>query len=363
MHPDPAPHLASFQMLPQTVPADTLAAAQDTLTLVQRLRADTTLLRYSDPAQLRTLWDQFSAALLDPALWLGVLSALMHIGIILGLAALAVRLIVRVTGRWTRHFEALPPTHPSRQRAYTISNLVNSWGRYVIWPLAGIMALSAVGINVGALIATAGIAGLAIGFGAQTLVKDVISGIFLLFDDTIHVGDLVKIGDEAGIVEYIGIRIIKIRKFDGELLMVPAGELRLFGNRSIGFARVVVNVGLSYEQDVETVLPVMQRVADEWAADKKEILLQDRPEVQAIMDFADSSVNARIIVQVRPMEQFAAERDLRLLLKREFDKVGIEIPFPRRTVYIREDKNLPPRSIFDPDVLLEASNGDTAGSD
>ena len=306
-----------YRMLPsQTAPdttADTLAAA-DTLTLIERLRTDSTF-RITDPAGgLRSFADRLEAAILDPAVWLGLLGLAVRMILVLGLAYFAVRLIDRATAGWTKRFADLPAIHPRRQRAYTISHLISSSVRYVAWPIALIMVLSEIGIEVGALLATAGIAGLAIGFGAQTLVKDVISGIFLLFDDSIHVGDLVRIGTDAGTVEYIGVRLIKVRKFDGELMMVPAGELRIFGNKSIGFARVIVEVRLSYEQDVETVLPVMQRVADEWAAGRREILLEEGPQVQALTAFGDSFVTARVVVMVVPGEQFAAERELRILL-------------------------------------------------
>src|SRR5690606_1151904 len=177
------------------------------------------------------------------------------------------------------------------------------------------------------------------GFGAQTLVKDVISGLFLLFDDTIGVGDLITHGGEAGTVEYVGLRLIKVRKFDGELLMIPAGELRTFGNKSIGFARVIVPVGLSYEQNVDTVLEALEAVAAEWAAreEVRAILLEEAPQVQALLDLGDSAVTARIVVQVVPGEQFAAERELRRLIKPRFAERGIEIPLPRRTVYVRSE--------------------------
>jgi moderate conductance mechanosensitive channel len=298
---------------------------------------------------------------LDPELWMATIGAVLQVILILGLAVVTLKLIDKGTDRWTSRVKDLPLVHPRRQRAFTISNLVSSFGRYIIWPVAIIMILGALRVNVGPLIATAGIAGLAIGFGAQTLVRDVIGGIFLLFDDSIHVGDSIKIGSEMGVVEHIGVRLIKVRKFDGELLMVPAGELRIFGNRSIGFARVIVPVGLSYEQDIETVLPVMERVAKEWAATKTDILLEETPSIQAILEFGDSAVTARIVIRVKPGEQHASERELRLLLKREFDRLGIEIPFPRRTVYVREDKALPPRSIFDP--AEPSATDDLAGSD
>ena len=268
----------------------------------------------------------------------GILTTILQIVIVLVLAWLIIRTVDKGTRRWVKQFEALPAIHPRRQRALTTSSLLTSSVRYIVWPIALIMVLSELNIDVTAMIATAGIAGLAFGFGAQTFVKDVISGIFLLFDDTIHVGDMVKIGGEEGTVEFIGIRLIKVRKFNGEMLMVPAGELRIFGNLSIGYARVIVDVGLSYEQDLETILPVLERIAHTWAEAHREILLEEEPQVQAVTHFADSSINARIVVQVQPGEQFEAERALRRMLKQEFDRQGIEIPFPHRTVYMREEK-------------------------
>jgi small conductance mechanosensitive channel len=311
--------------------------------------ADTTQVAPTEPLTLGGLIEGLRASLLDPAVWTAFLGTLLQIALIAALALVVLRVLDSVVERWKASVEDLTPLDPRRQRVYTIGNLLTSAGRYVIWPIAAIMILSEMNINVGALVATAGIAGLAFGFGAQTLVKDVIAGIFLLFDDTIHVGDLVRIGTDAGTVEEIGVRLIRVRKFDGEMLMVPAGELRIFGNKSIEFARVIVPVGLSYEQDIDTVLPVMERVAREWMESVDgDILLEDEPAVQGLMDFGDSSVTARIVVKVRPGEQFAAERDLRMMLKKEFDDLGIEIPFPRRTVYTRTEPDLPPTAIDDP---------------
>lgn len=280
--------------------------------------------------------------------WWMLAASGLRIALILGLALVAIKVVDRITEQWQNRVEELPPLHPKRQRTYTLSSLFSSVVRYVAWPLAFIIVLSELNMDVGALLATAGIAGLAIGFGAQTLVRDVIGGIFLLFDDTIHTGDSVRIGNEIGTVEEINIRLIKVRKFDGELLMVPAGELRTFANRSIKFGRIVVPVNLSYEQDIDTILPVMKRIASEWAEEQNpEILLDDAPTVQAINEFGDSSVVARIVMRVKPGEQFQAERDLRLRLKREFDRLDIEIPFPRRTVYTRTESTVPPATISD----------------
>ena len=368
----PLPSSPQFVPRPRSVPPDTVAAdtlatdttgADTTLSFVDALRTDSTLFRLSDPANLSELADEMQSILLDPALWIGLLGILLHIVIISALAWVSIRTIDKVTQRSIRRYEELPPIHPRRQRALTISNLLKSSARYVIWPIAIIMILSELNVDVGALIATAGIAGLAIGFGAQTLVKDVISGIFLLFDDTIHVGDLVRIGTDMGTVEEIGLRLIRVRKFDGEVLMIPAGELRMFGNRSVGFVRAIVEIGLSYEQDLDSLLPIIQRIANEWAEERRDILLEENPQVQSVMSFGESSINVRVAVQMVPGEQWQAERDLRLMLKKEFDRLGIEIPFPRRTVYMRQDADRPSRQVQDDVPPPEEPTDGAEGSD
>jgi small conductance mechanosensitive channel len=283
----------------------------------------------------------------DTALWLALGAKVIEVLLILALALFVLGVVKRIMLRWRTSVDPLPAIDPRRQRAMTVSNLIMSAARYAVWTFAAIMVLAAIGLDIGPLLAGAGIAGLAIGFGAQTLVKDVISGVFILFDDILHVGDLITFNDVTGTVEGISLRLIKVRKFDGELVMIPAGELRTFGNKSVGFARVIVPVGLSYEQDLDEVLEALDRVAQEWAAiaENRERMLEEKPTVQAVTGLGDSSVTARIIVQVIPGEQFPAERDLLALIKRRFDEWGIEIPFPRRTIYVRQEDELPPRSV------------------
>jgi len=302
----------------------------------------------------------------NPQVWLqspslrALLLGAVRIVVILGLAALILALVRRGTDRWIARVQDLPPSDPKRQRAVTLGNLLQSIAGYAVWAIAAIMVLSEVGLDIGALLATAGIAGLAIGFGAQTLVKDVIGGVFLLFDDILHVGDLVTISGHTGTIEEIGVRLIKLRKFDGELVMIPAGEVRIFGNKSVQWARAVVPVGLSYGQDVDDILPIMEHVANEWVAEHQDIVLEESPQVQGLMDFGDSSVTARVVVRVKPGEQFAAERELRQRLKRAFDEKGVEIPFPQRTAHVIES-DAPPRS---PDTAADdATPSDASASD
>lgn len=271
--------------------------------------------------------------------WTGLGVTVLQAAVALALALVAISLVTRLKRRWVASVQNDPATDKHRQRVLTTADLLGSVARYAIWTVTLVTVLSIVGFDVRALLAGAGIAGLAIGFGAQTLVKDVISGFFLLFDDTLGSGDLIRIGSDVGTVEYVGLRLIKVRKFDGELLMVPAGELRTFGNKSVGFARAIVEVSLSYEQDAGAALDVLEDVAREWAATDhaQDVKVEEAPQVQAFLALGDSGVTARVIVQVRPGEQFGVERDLRRLIKARFDERGVEIPFPRRTVYVKSE--------------------------
>lgn len=279
-----------------------------------------------------------------PFTWRTLVAGALRVALTLGIAFVILQIVRRGVQQWISRVEDLSPSDPKRQRAFTLGNLLQSIAGYTVWAIAGIMILSEVGLDIGALLATAGVAGLAIGFGAQTLVKDVIGGIFLLFDDVIRVGDLVTISGHTGTIESIGVRLIQLRKFDGELVMIPAGEVRTFGNKSIDWARVVVPVGLSYEQDIDAILPIMEQVAQDWVDEHPDIVLEETPQVQGLMDFGDSSVTARVAVKVKPGEQYAGERDLRQRLKRTFDEQGVEIPFPQRTVHAISEDDGPPRT-------------------
>lgn len=299
-------------------------------------------------------------SLFSAAFWFGVAETVFGVVLTVVLALVVLSVIKRVKKRWVDKALAEPGLDHRRQRVLTVADLLGSVARYVVWAITVVTILSEIGVEIGPLLASAGIAGLAIGFGAQTLVKDVISGFFLLFDDTLGYGDLITFNGKTGTVEYVGLRLIKVRAFDGELMMIPAGEMRVFGNKSVGYARVIVNVGLSYEQDVSRALETLEAVAAEWAETDaaRAILVEETPQVQALTDLGDSAVTARIIVQVRPGEQFQAERDLRRLLKQRFDERGIEIPFPRRTVYVKSmDAPGTPAEGGTPDDVLGAAAG------
>lgn len=223
------------------------------------------------------------------------------------------------------------------RHAQTVLMVSRSLVRYVLFFVGLVMVLRVLGVDYGAILAGAGVAGLAIGFGAQTLVRDFLSGFFLLFEDVIGVGDIVTSGNVAGVVEYIGLRATHIRAFDGTLNVVPNGELTTIGNWNRGWMRAIVKVDLAYEQDAERGMAAARQVADQWFSENQEIALEP-PEVQGIIAFGESGVTVRVLAKVRPLQHWKAERDLRTLLKQGFDQSGVEIPFPRRVVYHRSDE-------------------------
>ena len=281
---------------------------------------------------------ELPASLTDLDVYLAVGETALRVAVTVALAVLVLGVVRRIRRRWVARTQA--GTGATAARARTLSDLLGSVARYAVWSVATVTVLSEVGFDIGPLLASAGVAGLAVGFGAQTLVKDVISGFFLLFDNTVGFGDLITFNGRTATVEYIGLRLIKARTFDGEVLMIPAGEMRVFGNKSLGFARAIVDVGLSYDQDVSEALAALGEVATEWAATdaaKAAVLEGVAPEVQGVLNLGATAVEARIVVQVRAGEQFAAERDLRRLIKERFEAGGIESPFARRVVYVRSD--------------------------
>ena len=222
-------------------------------------------------------------------------------------------------------------------RANTLIPLLQSISKYVIYFIAVVMVLKELGVDTTAIIASAGVVGLAIGFGAQSFVKDIISGALLLFEGVISVGDSVNISEHSGTVEVISLRNIHLRKFSGELRVIPYGEVASFGNFNRGYMRAVVEVGIAYEQDVERGMKALEEIANKWAEENKDIVLEP-PIIQGVLSLGSSDVTLRIAIKVKPMTHWGAERELKRRIKDTFDKKGIEIPFPRQVVYLRREK-------------------------
>lgn len=216
----------------------------------------------------------------------------------------------------------------------TLRALSQSVLKYVVYFIAALTVLGQF-VDTTSILATAGIGGLAIGFGAQNLVKDVISGFFILFEDQYAVGDFVTIGDTTGTVEEIGLRITKVRGFKGDLTIIPNGQILKVVNYTRGNVLAVVDIGVSYETDIDKAIKVIESVAKKYAQENQNIV--EEPQVLGVMDLGDSQITIRAIARTLPMKHWEAERELKKRIKEAFDENGIEIPYPRRVI-IQSDK-------------------------
>jgi small-conductance mechanosensitive channel len=218
----------------------------------------------------------------------------------------------------------------NQRKNNTLKSLIQSILTYIVYFISGIMILSEFGIETTSIIATAGIGGLAIGFGAQNLVKDVITGFFILFEDQYGVGDFVTIGDTTGTVEEIGLRITKIRGFKGDLSIIPNGQISKVINFSRGNSLAIVDMSISYEMNINHATKIMEEVASQYAKDNPDIV--EEPKVLGITNFGNPDITIRLIARTLPMKHWGVERELRKLMKEAFDNNGIEIPYPRRVI-------------------------------
>ena len=224
----------------------------------------------------------------------------------------------------------------SEQRTHALAVILGSVASVAVWLIAAFLILTELGVNIAPLIAGAGVAGIALGFGAQSLVKDFLSGIFILVEDQFAVGDIVDLGQgEPGIVEDLSLRRTRMRSVDGTVWHVPNGEILRVGNMSQHWARALLDVEVAYSTDIEHARQVIKRVADEVAADNEAVLSE--PEIWGVESLGASAVALRLVVKTQPSEQWRIMRQLREELKTAFDAEGIEIPFPQQTVWLRPD--------------------------
>lgn len=211
----------------------------------------------------------------------------------------------------------------------TLGPLLSGLASSVIVIIAAMMALSEVGVEIGPLLAGAGIVGLAVGFGAQTIVKDFLTGIFLIVEDAASVGDIIGVGDVGGVVEEMSLRTIKLRDFDGTLHIFPYSEAQVIHNRSKGFAFAVVDLSVDYSSNIPKALEVMKTVGDEMRRDDEysSMVLEDI-EIVGVDQLADSAIMLKARIKTFPGKQFSVRREYLKRVKIAFDAAGIEIPFP-----------------------------------
>ena len=226
----------------------------------------------------------------------------------------------------------------SAARAETLGYVLRSVATFVIWTIAITTILGELGVNLGPLIAGAGIAGVAIGFGAQSLVKDFLAGIFILTEDQYGVGDIVDVGEATGTVEAVSLRTTKLRSVDGVLWHVPNGQIARVGNMSQQWARALLDVSVAYNADLELAKATIKEVADTvWRDPTWSGRVLEEPTVWGVEALAPDGVTIRLVVKTLPSAQFDVLRELRSRIKHAMDAAGIEIPYPQRTVWVRRD--------------------------
>jgi moderate conductance mechanosensitive channel len=243
-------------------------------------------------------------------------------------------------------------------RIETLARVFRNAAAIIILLLAGMLIMGELGISVAPILATAGVAGIAIGFGAQSLVKNFFTGFFLLLDDQIRTGDVVEVAGKGGLVEEVTLRYVRLRDLDGHVHFVPNGDITVVTNRTREYATAVIEVGIAYREDPEEAFAVMRSVADAMRADPawRERMVADL-EVLGVDKWGDSAVVLRARLKVvPPIQQWNVKREFLKRLKKAFDEAGIEIPFPHLTLYAGQNKD----GAAPPFHLLEKKPSSTA---
>jgi small-conductance mechanosensitive channel len=270
----------------------------------------------------------------NPAQWsVGALTGL-RVLVIVAVAWIGIAVLQRLIRLFRERIAHRLDDPEAQKRAATLARVFRYAVAVIVSLVAGMLVLGELGVSVAPILGAAGVVGIAVGFGAQSLVKDYFTGFFILLENQIRQGDVVRIADRSGLVEEITLRYVRLRDYEGNVHFVPNGLVTTVTNMSRGFAQSVIEVGIAYREDVDAAFEVMRAVAAEMRADPAfaQRILDDL-EIAGVDRWADSSVILRCRFRVAPLEQWAVRREFLRRLKRAFDARGIEIPFPHVTVY------------------------------
>lgn len=270
----------------------------------------------------------------------GVVASSLRIVFILVAAWILVTVLQRLVKTFRIRIASRMDDREAVKQAETLGRVVRYLVAVVVSLVAGMLVLAEIGISVAPILGAAGVVGLAVGFGAQSLVKDYFTGFFLLLENQIRQGDVVKLGDHAGLVEDVTLRYVRLRDYDGQVHFVPNGQVTTVVNLSRGFAQAVVDIGVAYRENVDEVMAVMREVAEEMRADPAFApRILDAFDLAGVDRWDDSAVVIRGRFRVAPLEQWTVKREYLRRLKNAFDERGIEIPFPHLTVYAGQPKS------------------------
>lgn len=262
---------------------------------------------------------------------------ILKIAIVIVIAMVAYRIITILIRRLLqREIEEEDPLvrRLREQRAHTLASLLGNVALVAIFIVVALTILDILLDNIAPILASFGILGLAFSFGAQSLVKDVISGTFMLMEGQFGIGDVVRVSDVSGAVEKITLRTTVLRDVEGVVHIIPNGEITRVSNLTKSWSRAVLNIGVAYKEDVDRVMDVLRDLAQEFYADPEwRALLLEEPLVPGVESFGDSAVVIRVSAKTLPLKQWDVARELRRRIKKRFDHEGIEIPFPHTTMY------------------------------
>ncbi len=284
--------------------------------------------------------------LLDPGIWIGVtlVAAVLLSWLVSFLVKRAIRQADRARG---------PKVFARAKRTMTLLGALRWLLLIIIWIVAVVTVLRKLGIEIGPILAGLGVAGVAVGLGAQSLVKDMLNGLFIIIENQFRVSDVVRIGEAVGTVEAISLRTTVIRGLDGHLFTVPNGEIKMVENMTTGWARAIVKVGVAYRSEIDKVVAALEEAAARLREHEEysHYLLGD-VEIKAIEEFGASAIDVALWVKCLPSKQWDVGRMARRMVKKELEKAGIEIPFPQVTL------SLHPKA----EEFLDSRFGKSAGS-
>jgi moderate conductance mechanosensitive channel len=249
-------------------------------------------------------------------------------------ALIVLRLVKTAIDRVGGRMQGRGKTLDDQKRVETLTRVLKYLANVVILLLGSLIALGTIGISIAPVLAAAGVVGLAVGFGAQSLVKDYFTGVVLLIENQIRAGDFIEVGGKSGTVENVTLRYVRLRDSQGNVHFVPNGQIDSVTNSTMEFAYALIDVGVAYKEDVDASIQVMQKVGTELAEDPEwGAKITEPMAVFGVQELADSAVTLRVRFKTTPGDQWGVRREYNKRIKAAFDKVGIEIPFPHVTMY------------------------------
>lgn len=293
--------------------------------------------------------DTFNTLLKEISYWSEAARIPLRIGIILVVSWIMLSLSQKLIPMLHKQLQERTDDPEQLKRLETLGRAFRYITAVLITLISGMLVLAELGVSIAPILASAGVIGIAIGFGAQSLIKDYFNGFFLLLEDQVHQGDVVEVAGKGGLVEEVTLRYIRLRDYEGNVHFIPNGVITTVTNRSRSFAYAVINIGIAYRENVEEVFEVMREVAAAMRQDETlgPLILEDI-DIAGVDAWADSAVVIRCRFKVQALQQWTVRRAFLLRMKKEFDRRGIEIPFPHLTLYPGQarDGSAPPLHIL-----------------